>query len=106
LLPQLKATLNGNDLKYIFISHFESDECGGLALILEHFPKAKPICSEVTTRKLNGNGLVNDAIIKRPGEKLNTDAYELEFFSYPSEMHLGEGLLAMKTDGEYCSAAI
>jgi flavorubredoxin len=96
LLPQLKATLNGNDLKYIFISHFESDECGGLSLMLEHFPKAKPICSEVTTRKLNGNGLVNDAIIKRPGEKLNTDAYKLEFFSYPSEMHLGEGLLAME----------
>lgn len=41
LVPELKDVLNGKELKYIFISHFEADECGGLSLILEHFPKAK-----------------------------------------------------------------
>lgn len=35
LLPQLKAALKGKELKYIFISHFEADECGGLRVILE-----------------------------------------------------------------------
>lgn len=96
LLPQLKADLSGKELKYIFVSHFEADECGGLSYILEHFPNAKPVCSEVTARQLSGFGLTNEVIIKRPGEKLTTQSYELEFFSYPSEMHLWEGLLAME----------
>jgi flavorubredoxin len=97
LIPQLKETLKGNALKYIFISHFEADECGGLSLILEHFPEAKTICSEVTARQLSGFGFKNEVIVKKPGERFNTNAYELEFFSYPSEMHLWEGLLVLET---------
>ena len=97
LIPQLKDVLKHKDLKYIYISHFESDECGGLSLILEHFPGAKPICSEVTARQLSGFGLANDVLIKKPGEKLITNDYELEFLTYPSEMHLWEGLLVMET---------
>jgi flavorubredoxin len=96
LLSELKTALNGNPLKYIFISHFESDECGGLSLILKHFPDAKPICSEVTARQLSGFGITNDMIIKKPGDKLITGDYELEFISYFSEMHLWEGLLLME----------
>jgi flavorubredoxin len=96
LISQLKEVLAGRTLKYIFISHFESDECGGLSLILKHFPEAKPICSEVTARQLSGFGITNDIIIKRPGEKLVSNGYELEFISYPSEMHLWEGLLLME----------
>ena len=97
LIPLLKDVLKHKDLKYIYISHFESDECGGLSLILEHFPGAKPICSEVTARQLSGFGFVNDVLIKKPGEKLITNDYELEFLTYPSEMHLWEGLLVMET---------
>jgi flavorubredoxin len=96
LIPQLKSALSGKALKYIFISHFESDECGGLSLILEHFPEAMPICSEVTARQLSGFGITNEFITKKPGEKLITKDYELEFFSYLSEMHLWEGLLLME----------
>lgn len=96
LLPQLKEVLSEKDLKYIFISHFEADECGGLSEILKQYPNAKPICSEVTARQLDGFGLSKDFIVKKPGEKLTTKDYELEFFSYPSEMHAWEGLLAME----------
>jgi flavorubredoxin len=96
LLPQLKAALNGKDLKYIFISHFEADECGGLSVILKHFPEANTICSEVTARQLNGFGIKAKTIIKKAGEKLNTDDYELEFIDYPSEMHLWNGLLVIE----------
>lgn len=39
LVPQLKAALLGRALKYIFISHFESDECGGLSILLKHLNK-------------------------------------------------------------------
>lgn len=96
LVPRLKEVLNGRALKYIFISHFEADECGGLSLILEHFPEAKAICSEVTARQIMGFGLAKEIVIKKPGEKLVTKDFELEFFNYPSEMHLWEGLLAME----------
>jgi len=96
LIPQLKEVLNGNELKYIFISHFEVDECGGLGIILKHFPQAKPICSEVTARQLSGFGITNEFIIKRDGEKLTTNEYELDFINYPSEMHLWGGLLMLE----------
>ena len=96
LVPQLEAVLNGKTLNYIFISHFEGDECGGLSYILKHFPVVKPICSVVTARQLSGFGLTNEVIVKKPGKKLTTDDYELEFLSYPSEMHLWEGLLAIE----------
>lgn len=96
LIPQLKEALGEKNLKYVFISHFESDECGGLSLLLKNFPEAKAICSEITARQLMGFGITNDAIIKKPGEKLIGSDYELEFISYPSEMHLWEGLLLVE----------
>jgi len=96
LIPQIKDALKGKTLKYIFVSHFESDECGGLSAILKEFPEAKPVCSEITARQLGGFGITRDFIIKKPGEKLITDEYELEFISYVSEMHLWEGLLMVE----------
>lgn len=96
LVPQLNSILTGIPLKYIFISHFEADECGGLSYILMHFPEAKPICSEVTARQLSGFGIADEILIKKPGEKFSDNDLELEFISYPSEMHLWEGLLVME----------
>ncbi|MDF2615165.1 MAG: fold metallo-hydrolase [Clostridia bacterium] len=98
LIPQLKAALNDKTLKHIFISHFESDECGGLSLILKHFPEARPVCSEITGRQLSGFGITDDVTIKKPGEKLIIGDSELEFISYFSEMHLWEGLLLMENN--------
>jgi flavorubredoxin len=96
LIPQLKEVLGDKKLKYIFISHFESDECGGLSLLLKNFPEATAICSEITARQLMGFGITNKAIIKKTGEKLIGSNYELEFISYPSEVHLWEGILLME----------
>ncbi len=55
------------ELAYIFVSHFESDECGGLSLLLENQPKAKPVCSEITARQLNGFGIANEIAVQKPG---------------------------------------
>lgn len=96
ILPHLKEVLNDKELEYIFISHFEADECGGLSIILKKFPKAKVICSEVTARQLNGFGIKAEVVVKKPREKFSTADYELEFFVYPSEMHLWDGLLVME----------
>lgn len=96
LIPKLQTALSGKRLKYIFISHFEADECGGLSLLLEYFPYAKPICSEITQRQLMGFGITNDIISVKPNDKIASGNYELQFISYPSEMHLWEGLLLME----------
>lgn len=96
MLPQLKALLNGKALKYIFVSHFEADECGGVSVILDQHPEAVILCSGVTARQLSGFGFPHEAMVAKPGEKLVSTGFELEFFSYPSEMHLWEGLLLME----------
>jgi flavorubredoxin len=96
LIPQLQAVLGNKGLAYIFVSHFEADECGGLLTILNHFPRAITICPETTGRQFHGFGFKVETLVKKPGETLKTPAYELEFISYPSEMHLWEGLLVME----------
>ncbi len=96
LVPRLREALGGKPLKYIFVSHFEGDECGGLSLLLEEYPDALTVCPEVTARQFAGFGQNVKTLVKKPGEKLTTGDYELEFISYPSEMHLWEGLLAME----------
>jgi flavorubredoxin len=98
LIPKLKDMLGDKRLSYIFVSHFESDECGGLSLILKHFPEAKTVCSAVTARQLTGFGFSNEVIVKAPEEGLSLNSLKLKFISYPSEMHLWEGLIAFETE--------
>lgn len=93
LLSRLEEELGNAELKYIFVSHFEADECGGLELILEKYPNAKTICSPVTARQLTGFGLGGELLIQEPDTTLQGEDFELEFISYPAEMHLWEGLL-------------
>ncbi len=93
LLPKLKEILCGQLLSYIFVSHFEADECGGINLILEEFPQAKVLVSEVTARQFTGFGFSCDFLVKRAGESLAVKGGKLEFIGYPAEMHLWEGLL-------------
>ncbi|MCK9443429.1 MAG: MBL fold metallo-hydrolase [Tissierellaceae bacterium] len=96
LVPRLKELLAGRQLKYIFVSHFEVDECGGLSLMQDNFPEAKVICSGVTDMQLDGFGISAQTIVKKPGDILKTSSYELEFINYPSEMHLWDGLLVFE----------
>lgn len=96
LVPLLKETLGNKQLSYIFVSHFESDECGGLSLLLEYFRTAKTICSPVTARQLTGFGYNHELIVKSPEETINLKSSSFKFISYPSEMHLWEGILAFE----------
>jgi flavorubredoxin len=53
-----------------------------------------PVCAAVTARQLSGFGITDGALIKKPGESLHGADFDIQFVSYPSEMHLREGLLA------------
>lgn len=92
-LPQLKQILGKNTLKFILVSHFESDECGGLSLVMKEYPDAITICSEVTARQLMGFGISNKFEIKKPGDQFLGNDFEFDIIGYPSEMHMWEGLL-------------
>ena len=92
-IPKLQELLGERKIKYILISHFESDECGGLALVLKEHPEAVAVCSETTARQLMGFGITNNVLIKKPNEIFAGDDFEFQAISYPSEMHMWEGLL-------------
>lgn len=92
-IPQIKELLGDKSLKYILVSHFESDECGGLSFVLREFPSATTVCSEITARQLLGFGITKQFEIIRPGDKLTGRDYCFNVIAYPSEMHLWEGIL-------------
>lgn len=93
LIPMLKEVLENRPLKYVFISHFESDECGGLSLLVKQYPGVKAICSAITTRQLKGFGIAADIMMVNAGDSLDIGDSSYQFISYPSEMHLWEGLM-------------
>ncbi len=96
LKTALKGILKEKELKYVFVSHFESDECGGLTHILKEYPAVTVLCSEVTARELKGFGFDFKTKIVKSFEVLKGEDFELEFIAYPAEMHLWEGLLAFE----------
>ncbi|MFV0314936.1 MAG: MBL fold metallo-hydrolase [Anaerotignum sp.] len=92
-LPKIKELVGDKKIKYILISHFESDECGGLSVILNEFPDALTVCSETTARQLYGFGIARNIKIINPNETFTTSNFDFQTIGYPSEMHLWEGLL-------------
>jgi flavorubredoxin len=97
IIPQLKQLLGEKALKYILVSHFESDECGGLSILIKEYPEVITICSEVTARQLVGFDITNRFEIKKPGDKLSGKDFEFDIIGYPSEMHMWEGILFIET---------
>ncbi|MHB1419148.1 MAG: oxygen-binding di-iron domain-containing protein [Bacillota bacterium] len=96
LIPEIETILAGNKLSYIFISHFEADECGGLSLLLNRFPEAKPICSAITAMQMAGFGYTTRPVLLKPGQDLTGNGFRLSAIPYPSEAHLWEGVLAFE----------
>ena len=90
----ISTVLDIKQLTYIFISHFESDECGAICNFLGANANLIPVCGAITARQLQGFGLHSSPQIVKPGDELNLGKHKLSFVSYPSEMHLWEGLLA------------
>lgn len=104
-LLEIKKILNGRPVKYIFISHLESDECGGLSVFLEEFPKATVLCSSLCARELPGFGYTGKIKIGQQGENLQDGDLHLQFFDYPSKVHLQNGLVCFEQNsGVFYSA--
>ncbi|MDO4571772.1 MAG: hypothetical protein Q4C13_00265 [Clostridia bacterium] len=95
-LPAILSVLRGRPLKYIFVSHMESDECGGLSALLRAYPEACVLCSPLCARELPGFGFGGRIRPCRGGDILEDGGLRLRFFDYPSEVHLQDGLLCFE----------
>lgn len=105
ILPELKELLNGKPLKYIFISHMESDEAGGLSVLRGQWPDVTVICGPLAARELPGYGYTGKIIAKKAGDELKDQNLDLQFFDYPAEVHLQNGLLCFeKNSGIFYSS--
>lgn len=96
VLPDLKQILGGKPLKYVFVSHMESDEAAGVFVYQREWPDLKVISGAIAARELPGYGYRGEITAKRGGDVLEDGELALEFFDYPSEVHLQNGLLCLE----------
>lgn len=93
ILPELKEILGDKPLKYLFVSHMESDEAGGLFVLQKAYPDLTVIAGPIAARELPGFGYTGKILVKRGGDTLKDGALDLAFIDYPSEVHLQNGLV-------------
>ena len=85
-------------LRYIGLSHVESDECGSMNLLLAAAPQAEALCSQVAAMVS-----MNDLADRAPraladGERLSLGRREIQWFDTPHVPHGWEcGLLMERT---------
>lgn len=96
ILPGIKKILNGRPLKYIFVSHLESDECGGLPVLLKAYPQAIVLCSALCARELPGFGYAGEIHPVSGEQGLCDGSLSLRFIEYPAEVHLQNGLVCLE----------
>jgi flavorubredoxin len=93
ILSEVKELLNGKELKYILVSHMESDECGGLSVFQKEFPNVIAVCSNLSARELSGFGYNGKIAAQKQGDVISGKGFSLKFIDYPSEVHLQDGLV-------------
>ena len=96
IVPQVQEILAGRPLGYIFVSHMESDECGGLAVFLRAYPAVTVVCSPLCARELPGFGYTGRILTGAPDTPLRAGALDLRFIRYPAEVHLQDGLVCFE----------
>lgn len=93
ILPEIKELLGDKVLKYVLVPHYESDECGGLAVFQEEYPNLVTVCSELCAREMMGFGYTGEICVKKQGETLKGEGFAIKFIDYPAEVHLQNGLV-------------
>lgn len=93
ILPEIQEMLKGAPLDYLFISHMEADECGGIALFKKAFPKITVLCSNWVAGELPGFGIKVRTIVCDPSGNFTHAPLDLRFFSFPADVHGKDGLI-------------
>lgn len=105
IVPDIRKVLGDRPLKYVFVSHMESDEAAGVFVLQKTYPDLIVICGNLAARDLPGYGYSGN-IKAVSGEETMTDAgLDLLFFDYPAEVHGQNGVLCLeKNSGIFYSA--
>jgi flavorubredoxin len=84
-------------LKYVGLSHFESDECGALNSFLAAAPEAVPICSQVAAMVSVGDFADRPPRALAHGEELSLGRHAIRWFDAPHVPHAWECGLMMES---------
>ncbi|GLW38868.1 hypothetical protein Pcaca04_28040 [Pectobacterium carotovorum subsp. carotovorum] len=96
LIEVIDSLLCGRDLRFLFASHFESDECGATSILLERYREMTVLCSETTGRQLAGFGINESFLIQTEDKAFRAGDLDFRFIDYPSEVHMWNGLIALE----------
>ncbi|MBI2851803.1 MAG: hypothetical protein HYX84_01690 [Chloroflexi bacterium] len=97
VVENMRQVVDVSALSYVFISHFEADECGSLAFLLALNHNIIPVAPGPTARHLAGFGIHSKPMTVKEGDELVLGRRRLQFINYPSEPHLQDGLIAYDT---------
>ncbi|MEZ3485774.1 MAG: MBL fold metallo-hydrolase [Lachnospiraceae bacterium] len=96
ILPEIQNILGDRELKYIFVSHMESDEAGGIFVFRNAYPDVIVLCGSLTARELPGWGYAGTIEMKSGSDGLNDGELSLSFAEYPSEVHDQNGIVCFE----------
>lgn len=105
IIPEIRTVLNGRDLDYVFVSHMESDEAGGVFYLHDAFPNVKVICGNLAARELPGWGYDGTIVAVHSNTTFEDGELSLQIVDYPSEVHDQLGIVALeRTTGIFYSS--
>jgi flavorubredoxin len=93
----IQAVMPVERLKYLALSHFESDECGALNEFLGVAPQAVPMCSEIAAMVAITDFANRAPRALRDGEEFSTGRRRFRWFYTPHVPHSWECGLLMET---------
>ena len=86
----LETVLPVADLRYLAFSHFESDECGALNLLLDCAPRAVPLCGELAAMVSVDDFATRPARGLRDGEEVELGRHRVRWVDTPHLPHAWE----------------
>ncbi|MGE0581888.1 MAG: MBL fold metallo-hydrolase [Steroidobacteraceae bacterium] len=101
LFPLVRAAISAvmpvNRLRYLGLSHFEADECGGLNEFLAVSPQAEPVCSRIAAMVAIGDFADRAPRALADGEDLSLGRHTMRWFDTPHVPHGWESGLMLET---------
>lgn len=96
VLPEIQKILGDKELKYIFVSHVESDEAGGVFVFRQAYPGVIVLCSGLAARELPGWGYEGTIARMSAADELIDGNLSLSLADYPSEVHDQNGIVCIE----------
>ncbi len=94
ILPKIDEILGGKPLDYLFVSHMEADECGGITLFKRKYPKITVLGTSLMASELKGFGINARVVVCENLSSFTHGDVNLTFFGFPVDIHGKDGLIA------------